>query len=219
MNIKPDYVSDDGSVTLYRGDCMDVLPHLSGVDAVVTDPPYGMSWNVNSSRFTGGESRRSHRAAWTKPVYGDDRPFDPEPFLSAREVILWGANHYELPAGGGLVWIKRNDPAFGTFLSDAEIGWVKGRRDVRCFKDVSFNGSGANFERHHPTEKPVSLMEWCLQTIRGATIFDPYMGSGTTGVACANLGRSFIGIEIDEAYFNTSCERIAAAHAQGRLFA
>ena len=74
--------------------------------------------------------------------------------------------------------------------------------------------------KEHPTQKPICLMEWCLSFVPDAqTILDPYMGSGTTGVACANLGRKFIGIEIEEKYFNIACERITAAQAQLRLFA
>lgn len=207
-----------GSATLYLADAWQMLAHVEA-DAVLSDPPYGMAWDVDSSRFSGGESTRGRRQVWNAGVTGDDRPFDPGPLLRWPEVILWGSNHYELPAGGGLVWIKRNDAAFGTFLSDAEMAWIKGRKGVRCFKDVSFNGSGANFERHHPTEKPASLMEWCLQFVKGQTILDPFMGSGTTGVACARAGRAFVGIEIEERFFDVACERVAAAHAQGRLFA
>lgn len=207
-----------GNATLYLGDAWALLDSMPR-SAILSDPPYGMNWDVDSSRFTGGEAGRGRRAVWVDPVIGDDAPFTPGPLLGFDEVILWGANHFELPAGGGLVWLKKNDSAFGTFLSDAELGWIKGRKGVRCFRDVSFNGAGANFEKHHPTEKPVRLMEWCLGFLKAETILDPFMGSGSTGVACAAAGRPFVGVELHEPYFDVACERIEAAQSQGRLFA
>ena len=206
-----------GDATLYHGDCLEILPALQGVDAVVSDPQYGMDWDTDNSRFSGGQSPRNRTKRWHERVTGDDKPFDPSHLLAFDHVILWGANHYALPVGTTLVWVKRNDAAFGTFLSDAEIAWQKGGHGVYCFKDVSMNGAGANFPKDHPTQKSVRLMEWCVNRTKG-TVLDGYMGSGTTGVACANLGRKFIGIEIEKKYFDIACERIEAAYAQGRLF-
>jgi DNA modification methylase len=110
---------------------------------------------------------------------------------------------------------------FGTFLSDAEIGWKKGGTGVFCYykqfpppsRMTENDGKVA-----HPTQKPLALMEWCLGKIKGETILDPFMGSGTTLVACANLGRKGIGIEIDERYFDTACRRVEEAYRQPRLF-
>ncbi len=119
--MKPYY--EDESVTIYNADCRDVLPSLSKVDLVLTDPPYGMSNNADYSRFSGGNTRRGPGTKHAN-IEGDSEPFDPSPWLQFEKVILWGANHFwgALPAGGCLVWIKRNDPAFGTFLSDADKG-------------------------------------------------------------------------------------------------
>jgi site-specific DNA-methyltransferase (adenine-specific)/modification methylase len=118
-----------------------------------------------------------------------------------------------------LGWIKRLPAAFGTFLTDAEIAWKKGGLGIYCHLDASMNGSGANFPKVHPTQKPVGVMEWCIKKLKNSElVIDPFMGSGTTGVACANLGRKFIGIEIEPKYFDIACERIAAAYAQQRLF-
>jgi len=211
-----------GGATLYLGDCLEILPTLGKVDAVVTDPPYGMNWNTDSRRFSGGKTPETRGRGKDWPaVQGDDKPFDPLPWLDYEIVILFGANHYaqRLPVGTTLVWIKRDK--FGTFLSDAEIIWMKGGHGVYCFRDFSMNGRGANFPNYHPTLKPVSVMEWCVSKSKApadAIILDPFMGSGTTGVACANLGRKFIGIEIEPKYFDIACERIEAAYAQGRLF-
>ena len=155
---------------------------------------------------------------WT-PVHGDSQHFDPSPLLKFRQVTVFGANHFasRLPVGTTLVWIKRSK--FGDFLSDAEIAWSKGGHGVYCHTDLSMNGAGANFVKHHPTQKPVGVMEWLVARGNGRVVCDPYMGSGTTGVACANLGRGFIGIEIEPKYFDIACERIRMAQAQGRLFA
>lgn len=210
-----------GTATLYLGDCLELLPSLQA-DAVVTDPPYGMSWDTNSSRFSGGtnesKARRGKGRSDIPAIVGDDLPFDPAPLLKYDQVISWGANHYakQLPVGTTLVWIKRLDGGFGSFLSDAEIAWQKGGHGVYCHRDLSMMAESK--QRSHPSQKPLGLMSWCVNKTKG-TVIDPFMGSGTTGVACMNLGRQFIGVEIDRTYFDVACERIAAAHAQGRLFA
>lgn len=213
-----------GKATLYLGDCIELLPMLPKADAVISDPPYGMNWDTDTSRFGGGapesRARRGKGRSDIAPVVNDDRPFDPAPWLSFSKVILWGANHFaaKLPVGTTLVWIKRLDAAFGSFLSDAEIAWQKGGHGVYCRRDVSMTAEAKM--RVHPTQKPVGLMAWCIQRVGDAeTILDPYMGSGTTGVACADLGKRFIGVECDPKYFELAHQRISATYAQGRLFA
>ena len=216
-----------GDATLYLGDYLEILPTLGKVDAVVTDPPYGMAWNTDSTRFTGGVNPSVQKGAgrddWGE-IEADSKPFDPAPWLAFPRVIMVGANHYakRLPVGTSLVWIKKADHLFGTFLSDAEIAWMKGGYGVYCFRKqfpppsrMAENGGTVA----HPTQKPIELMQWCLGFLPDAeTILDPFMGSGTTGVACANLGRKFIGIEIEPKYFDIACRRIADAYKQPRLF-
>jgi site-specific DNA-methyltransferase (adenine-specific) len=213
-----------GDCTLYLGDCLAV--ELPPADAVVSDPPYGMAWNTDSTRFTGGTREKQlvpGRADWG-PVAGDAEPFTPGLWLHYPEVILWGANHYwrQLPLGTTLIWLKKHLHLLGTYLSDAEIGWQRGGHGVYVanvpFPNVTKVSEGANGLSLHPTQKPLGLMEWCVERTKGATILDPYMGSGTTGVACVNLGRKFIGIEIEPRYFDIACRRIEAAYAQPRLF-
>jgi len=218
-----------GDATLYLGDCRDVLPGLSGVDAVVTDPPYGARFNTDSRRFSGGK-RDLQRGPGRNDrlIVGDDEDFDPAPWLAFPEVILWGSNFYaaRLPVGSSLLWLKKHPEHYGSFLSDAEIGWQKGGCGVYALHAPDSNGrrrmelSGDPFgiESAHPTQKPVALMQWCLQRIDGQVILDPFMGSGTTGVACARLGRSFIGIEIEPRYFDIACRRIEQAQRQRDLF-
>ena len=213
-----------GDCTLYNEDCAFILPTLHGVGAVVSDPPYGMGWNTDSTRYSGG--LRTHRTGRPKEgradwgaVANDDKPFDPEPWLRFPQVILWGANHYasRLPVGTTLVWIKRLDGAFESFLSDAEVAWMKGGHGVYCRRDLSMNHATNANGRDHPTQKPVGIMQWCVEKTKGL-VLDPYMGSGTTGVACVKMGRPFVGVEIEKRWFDAACRRIEDAYKQGDLF-
>lgn len=210
-----------GDCTLYLGDCREILPTIGNVDAVVTDPPYGMAWNTDSKRFS-GPGRGEGRNDWGA-IRNDDTAFDPAPWLSFPEVIVWGANHYSarLPVGTTLVWLKKAPHLFETFLSDAEIGWQKGGHGVYCHFE-QFPPPSRRFENNgtvaHPTQKPIGLMRWCIERTKGHAILDPFMGSGTTGVACVKLGRKFIGVEIEPRYFDISCRRIEEAYRQPDLF-
>ena len=212
-----------GDCTLYLADCMDVLPTLDGVDAVVTDPPYGINLNTNNSRFSGGseasKKKRGTGKKYEKKIIGDNKDFDPSEILLGNRQIIFGWNNFanKLPKGSCLIWVKRNDAAFGTFLSDAEIAYMSGGCGVYCFRDLS--NAGITKDRKHPTQKPVSLMRWCLTHILDSqTILDPFMGSGTTGVACVKEGRRFIGIEKDPEYFDIAVKRIGDAYKQPDLF-
>ena len=216
-----------GDATLYCGDCVEVLRTLPKVDAVITDPPYGMNWNTDSTRFGGGSVVRGDgRQNWGS-IIGDAQPFDPTPWLQFDRVVLFGANHYaaRLPIGTTLVWLKKADHLFGTFLSDAEIAWMKGGHGVYCYRKQfppPSRMAEAGGDVAHPTQKPVGLMAWCMDRAgveRGAVVLDPYMGSGSTGVAAIETGRKFIGIEREPRYFDIACERISRAQAQGTLFA
>lgn len=214
-----------GDATLYLGDCMDILPTLPKVDAVITDPPYGMDWDTDSTRFTGSSVKRGRgRKDWGL-IHEDGHPFDPAAWLSFPKVVMFGANHYaqRLSVGTTLIWIKKADHLFGSFLSDAEIAWMKGGHGVYCYRKQfppPSRAAEAGGEAAHPTQKPVGLMSWCMEMAKvkpKQIVLDPYMGSGTTGVACAQMGRKFIGIEREPRYFDIACKRIEQAHAQGRL--
>ena len=214
------------TVTLYCGDCHDLL--LIEADAVVSDPPYGMKWDTDTTRFSGGQvevNRGQGRSDWGQ-IENDETPFDPSPWLEYSRVVLWGANHYaaRLPIGTTLVWLKKADHLFGTWLSDAELGWMKTGYGVYAFRKQfpppsrMAEGGGQVL---HPTQKPMALMEWCIEKAKvpeGGTVLDPFMGSGTTGVACIRTGRNFIGVEKDEKYFAIAVERIRRELAQERLF-
>jgi site-specific DNA-methyltransferase (adenine-specific) len=199
-------------ITLYHGDCLEIAPTLVGVGAIISDPPYGMDYDNDNSRFTSGP--KTHGKGGGKkhrPIKGDKEPFDPTPWIEFPHVVLWGYNHFasRLPVGTTLVWIKRLEQGYGTFLSDAELAWMKGGKGTYCHRDTSLYGKARN--RLHPNEKPVGLMRWCLERAKlpkGTIVLDPYMGSAATGVACIQMGYDFIGIEVDKEHFQTAQNRL-----------
>jgi site-specific DNA-methyltransferase (adenine-specific) len=212
-----------GPCVLYRGDCRDVLPTLDGIDAVVTDPPYGVSLKTN---FHERGCSRMCEANDYPPIAGDDQPFDPAAFLGYPTVILFGANYYasRLPdSGQWLVWDKR-DGVCSNDQADAELAWVKGGNGTvpRVFRHLwmgALRDSERDDRRCHPTQKPVALMTWAMDRIGvrpDSLVCDPFMGSGTTGVACVRSGRRFIGIELSADYFELACTRISEAWSADR---
>lgn len=215
--LKPYY--DHAGVTIFCGDCREILPGLGRFDLLLTDPPYGMACAVdNATRFTPAKGERPRMRTNHDRIVGDDAPFDPAHLLALGiPSVLWGANHFaqRLPVGSMLVWIKRNDDAFGTFLSDAEIAWKSGGHGVYCKRDLSERG-GPNTPgkpspwRFHPTQKPVALMSWCLGFFPEAkTVVDPYMGSGPVAKACKDRGLRYVGIELVEKYCEIAVQRLA----------
>ena len=218
-----------GDATLYLGDCLAILPTLEPVDALVTDPPYGIGYSP-AAGGGGITDRNGHRYekrfTGDDLVIGDDRPFDPAHLIGiAPTTVLWGGNHYanKLPSSSGwLIWDKRRGTTRNDF-ADCELAWTDRPVVARILPHL-WNGmlrdSERGEERIHPTQKPVAVMEWCLRetTDLGAIVLDPYMGSGTTGVACAKLGRKFIGVEIEEKYFDIACRRIEEAYRQPDFF-
>jgi site-specific DNA-methyltransferase (adenine-specific) len=208
-----------GDATLYLGDCLEVLPTLGRVDAVVTDPPYGIGY-----RHAGGGGKLARSTSFGGvSIIGDSEPFDPAPWLGFDECILWGANHFasRLPdSPRWLTWDKR-DGVCSNDQADCEHAWTNLGGPARIKRHL-WNGMLKQSERGevrlHPTQKPVDVMRWCIEQTKGATILDPFMGSGTTGVAALQLGRKFIGIELDPGYFDIACKRIEEAWKQPRLF-
>jgi site-specific DNA-methyltransferase (adenine-specific)/modification methylase len=210
-----------GGQRLILGDCLQVMPLLGKVDAVVTDSPYGIAFSHGGG---GGKLAQSTKLDHM-PIIGDDAPFDPSSILSLGvPCIMWGGNHFasRLPdSASWLSWDKRcadysNDQA------DCELAWTNLGGPARMFRHVwngMLRGNESKVPRVHPTQKPVALMEWCLGFLPNAqTILDPFMGSGTTLVACQKLGRSGIGIELDPDYFAIACKRVDEATRQADLF-
>lgn len=218
-----------GNSELYLGDCRDLMSTLTAIEAVVTDPPYGVNLNTktaSSSRHRGGAFGLD-KSVDALPVHGDNAPFDPSPFTQFHEAILWGGNHFcsRLPdASKWLVWDKR---CGGTpdDNADCEIAWTNLKGPARIHRQVwrgffrqGVENASISGAKVHPTQKPIALMDWCVSMIAGSVILDPFMGSGTTGVACAKAGKHFIGVEIESRYFDIACKRIDQAQRQGDMF-
>lgn len=219
-------VEQIGDCTLYLGDCLEIMPTLGKVDAVVTDPPYGIGFKYDGYNDTEesfiefmGLLRDYPSAILQYPeeimrlcvpvlgapdevmawVYGSNLP---------RQLRLWGF-------WGCDVDPKRSkqparNPECAKVLNDNVAGY-----DWREFPQVKNTSPD---KTAHPCQLPIGVALWVLEALNAETIIDPFMGSGTTGVACAKLGRKFIGIEINEGYFNISCERIQKAYDQPDFF-
>lgn len=195
-----------GNATLYCGDCNDIIPTLSKVGAVVTDPPYGINISNNPIRH------KYKKKEW------DKNPLNKEQiellFKHSTYQIIWGGNYFDIPpCKGFFIWDKVQPENFS--LAMCEMAWTNIPKPAKIFK---FRVIG--YEKVHPTQKPVPLMEWCINKLPSEvnSILDPFMGSGTTGVACAKLGKKFIGIEQDKEYFDLACKRIDDAYKQGDIF-
>lgn len=201
-----------GPHRLFLGDCLAVMPSLGKVGAVVTDPPYGIG--EDGGRFRdrkGGGHRVLPKRGWDAERPSQDI-FDMIQD-AAPEAIIWGGNYFAdmlPPSKGWLYW----DKLMGGDFADGELAWTSLDRALRKFTMCNKMAG-----KVHPTQKPVALMEWCLGFLPDAkTILDPFAGSGTTGVACQKLGRTFIGIEKDPDYFAIMCKRIDEAMRQPDLF-
>jgi len=201
-----------GNAELWLGDCLDVLPTLPKVDAVITDPPYGIAatWKGGLGHGWG----KAHEEGVLRNEWDAEAPsadlFDLIRSCS-KDQIIWGGNYFNLPPSR--CWFVWNKPERNFTLAEAELAWTNRDNVVRVY-----DGPRSDPGREHPTQKPLGLMEWCVAKTKGL-VLDPFMGSGTTGVACMNLGRSFIGIEREPKYFDIACRRIEDAQRQGRLIA
>lgn len=226
-----------GNATLYLGDCLEIMPSLPSPDLIVTDPPYGIA--DKPIKFTDkADGRRGPRGGhvntWHKES-GWDKVLDPAwlPMMAARApVAMFGQ------------WRKRGEfEAVSGVKLRAEIIWAKDMhcgapcpvapRDERIWVFSAEAIKPRRFEtsvwdepviptwnhKEHKNEKPLRLMERLVSWLPAGSVLDPFMGSGTTGVACMNLGQLFTGIEIDPDHFDIACSRIKAAQDQGRLFA
>jgi len=200
-------IGDD--VRLYLGDCRDVFPSIRKGHSLVTDPPYGLG-----DKRTGGTW--GAKAMYSVDARAWDRDVCQERIDAALalcpDAIVWGGQYYALrPSRCWLVWDKV--PRLRT-MADVEMAWTSFDRPSKAWRgDRSADG-----RKRHPTQKPVALMRWCLSFVRSrGVVFDPFMGSGSTGVAAVISGRRFIGVERVPAYFELAVERIRSAHYGGPL--
>ena len=206
-----------GDATLYLGDCIDILPTLPKVDACITDPPYGINENHKkvASRANKAAARDYCEFDWDKAPPSNE--LIDAIRAKAEWCALFGGNYFTLPPTScWLVWDKLNTGDF----ADCELAWTNWPKAVRRIQ-WRWNGMirQGSEDRFHPTQKPLEVMKWVIDLCpKAETILDPFMGSGTTGVAAVQMGRRFIGIEREERYFDTACKRIEQAVAQGQLF-
>lgn len=214
-----------GRAVLYRGDSLKLLAAgLLACDAIVSDPPYGVGF-----QHGGGGNKGAFQGVVSKTckIVGDEVPFDPRPWIAHagdKPAVLFGADHFKtrLPDGGRfVVWDKSCGQGPAASFVDAEFAWTNRRNPRNVFRhfwsgalraDDGFDSKTA--KRAHVSQKPVNLMAWCIEHARiglDKVVLDPYMGSGSTGVACLLSGRRFVGVEIDQAHFDTAVARISLA--------
>lgn len=200
-----------GDATLYLGDCSELLPSLAPVDAVITDPPYGIGESGGKARTRGRKWVNHERLEW-------DNETPPQGVFdwilkNSKEQAIFGANYFTNrnlpPRMGWVYWDKR----MGGDFSDGELIFTSRQKALKAIRIAQTSVS-----REHPTQKPVALMEAVIGLFPDANvILDPFMGSGTTGVACVRMGRTFIGVEVEPKYFDIACQRIANAQRQAPL--
>lgn len=225
-----------GGAELYLGDCLEILPHISDVDVVVTDPPYCSGGFQEAGKATGSIGTRADDVialddmstrgyvSLIRRVCGMSASAAELYIFTDWKMWMWTLEAAEL--GGSatrnmIVWDK-GSPGMGSPWRNAhELVYYgkRSHREARPGKSGNVLRAKRTGNVEHPTEKPVSIIEQILSNAVDGRVLDPFVGSGTTGVACANLGRKFIGIEIEPKYFDIACQRIEAAYAQGRLFA
>ncbi len=207
-----------GASTLYLGDNLKILPALGHVGAIVTDPPYGIGADASRAKVKG----KSGWAYYGESNWDVERP-DREIFdlmLKQSDLqIIWGGNYftdYLPPTMRWLIWDK-GQRDFS--LADGEVAWTNQMKAMRIktySRGKALSRRDGNF---HPTQKPVEIMEWCITFIpEENVVVDPFMGSGSTGVACVNMGRRFIGIDIDPKYFDITCSRLEEARKEPDMF-
>lgn len=199
---------------LYLGDCLEIALEVADdqAEAVITDPPFGIGFAAQPT--SGGRRRGQPREKW------DNKAADPRwilrGFSHPCQIVIWGGNYFSLPTSRGwLCWFKPDaPPSMGNF----ELAWTNQDQNTR---HLAWSISATNKERvGHPTQKPYRVMAWAMEQVGvsiGATVLDPYMGSGTTGIACIRTGRKFIGIEKDPKHFETARARIEQELRQGIL--
>jgi DNA modification methylase len=218
-----------GNATLYLGDCREILPTLSGVDTCVSDPPYGVGFKGSSTKWT-----PAHGVGYAN--FEDTRENIQDIIVPALRIAISISRSAVITPGIACMFIHDEPRAVGWIYypsgaNSGPWGFVCGQpifyygRDPYLAKQLGsrpncFASTEAAEPNSHPCPKPIRQMEWLVNrgSLPNETILDPFAGSGTTGVACARLGRRFIGIEIHEPYFNIAVKRIEAAQRQRDLF-
>jgi len=203
-----------GNATLYRGDCREVLPTLPKVDAVITDPPYGLA--TGKKKCGGSKSLEWAEQEWDTTI--DQAGIDLA-IQKGKVCVVWGGNYYTLPPSRCWLSWDKCQPEEWYSTAHFELAWTNMDKNARTFR-LSQVQAYSTMGKEHPSQKPLALMIWCITHAGNPeTIIDPYMGSGTTGVAAMSLQKTFYGIEREPKYFDIACRRIEDAQRQGRLIA
>lgn len=204
-----------GNATLYLGDCMDILSTLDKVDAVITDPPYGIGADKHAGKAENGWTQ------WDVSGWDSERP-NPELltaiYKAGKVSIIWGGNYFADILPPTMQWLVWDKGQRGFSLADCEFAWSSQNNAARVFDYA--RALAMQDGKQHPTQKPIALMRWCIDQCKNKpqTILDPFMGSGTTGVAAVQMGRKFIGIEREQKYFEIACKRIEDAQRTFDMF-
>jgi len=206
-----------GNATLYLGDCREILPTLPKVDACVTDPPYGVGASAGTGKYGRLKIESTGDLKWDAETPGDD--LLAMVVVAGARCVMFGGNYFKLPPTRNfLVWDKGNGFK-GRDFAECEMAWCSWDANARVLAHDPL-ASRDYISKEHPTQKPVRVMQWAIQHCGPArSVIDPFMGSGSTGVACHTLGIPFIGIEREPKYFDIACRRIEDAQRQGRLIA
>lgn len=226
-----------GGATLYLGDCLSVLPTLEKVDAVITDPPYGVGLVTKTNDYRGSKYFDNGASLKATVLYQDDGDHVKDLLRLAVPLMLSNSDRALIFSGPAMLWNYPEPRSLGCVFTMAGAGrtaWgfqcshpvlFYGKdpflQDGKGGRPNSYKDDQPNIEAiDHPCPKPIRWMNWAVDRASRAeeTILDPFMGSGTTGVACMNLGRKFIGIEIEPKYFEIACQRIENAQRQQRMF-
>jgi DNA modification methylase len=212
--MKPTPFYEQDGITIYHGDCAQILPFLDPVDLLLTDPPYGIGADRN---LRANKRHGSAKAASRDYGEGGWDAAPPQDWMlqmarsKANKAVIWGGNYFNLPPTRCVfVWDKNNG---SNCYADCELAWTNMDMAVRKFKwtwhgMIQEHMGAAKEERHHPTQKPLALMVWCIEKCGPSTIIDPFMGSGTTLVAAKSLGKRAIGIERELKYCKIAVERL-----------
>lgn len=203
-------------IRLLHGDCLDLLRDLptKSVDLILTDPPYGKRADKGTNGF-GASKNRKYSGDWDR--HPPSREAFEEMYRVGKNLIIFGANYFcdcLVPSNGWIFWDKKGDIAFQNPFADGELIYTTSKKPMKriVFKQQGFVTDSKD-QRYHPTQKPSELVAQLIEmfTSKGDLVLDPFMGSGTTGVACVRTGRSFIGMEIDDHYFEIAGSRIQEA--------